>query len=184
MAPVSPIMALDWGHPTVFDWAALLLPVLGLAVAVLAILQVSRTTSAERYVALQLDLLKELSDLVNTEVPRRDPGAGLVRYRAAISRLRLLDPDLPSLRIRFSAHLTRLQKMHRLGVEDLTATTEPLDGLTLANPMLREAGCNTVRDLMFDEITGAMQQVSGSSWRKCRILKRSAERRLSARESG
>lgn len=137
------------------DWFSIISAITTAAAAVLAGLAIWQSSqqskrnaeliARERRIEFQLEMLKELLDLVNQVHGGMD--RNLERWRGAHARLRMIDAELPVTRIRFTHFPDNKLLGEALGLD--------YDG---DNPddQPRVADGKVIRNLMFDETRDAM----------------------------
>ena len=176
MAPSAQTIQIDFS--SLADWSTVVAGALALAAIVFAVVQGrsnSREIAQERYLGVQIDLLKDLVDIINGAylVPRKEStgSAGTLRWRAAHARLRVIDHPLPFTRLRYSEFASETARMIALDV--------PL-GPENINDKLISGTTQRVRDRMYDEITVAMSELALARGRQIRRLQRAARTRRRA----
>jgi hypothetical protein len=163
--------------PLLAAWATVIASLLALIAILFAIAQGrsnARQIAHERYLAVQIELLKDLIDIINGAylVPKRESTgtAGTLRWRAAHARLRVVDHALPFTRLRYSEFPSELERMTALGVPagPDNINDKPISGTQ-----------QLVRDRMYDELTEALSQLAVADGSSVRRLQLAARRRRS-----
>ena len=124
----------------------------------------ARLIAEERHTSVQLQVLRELVDLVNGSylIPEKTSTGtpGTLRSRAIQARLLIVDAELPFTRKRYRPGISDTKRLQALGV------TDPRD--VNFNDRYIGDSTDTVRDRMSDEITRAIRELATSGPRKSR----------------
>lgn len=163
--------------PLLADWATVAASLLALIAILFAIGQGrsnARQIAHERYLAVQIELLKDLIDIINGAylVPRRESTgtAGTLRWRAAHARPSVVDHALPFTRLRYSVFPNESERMAALGVP---AGSDNINDKQISGTQ------QLVRDRMYDELTEALSELAIADGSSVRRLQRAARKRRS-----